>query len=162
MIYRSIIVGHVENRIHSYGTFTNLRNLQDFAASLAGDLQFEYFVDDAFQVLRNVLLLWNRPSSHSSPSSTSDVFIRVVQDYLDSDCIHLFWARIRWYFTSQNDEHHGSYIWSQSKIRVSGVWSSSLIEIHFFPPESNNFSSSLIFSPFVISHSDFLEIHTSH
>jgi hypothetical protein len=104
MIYRSIIVGHVENRVHSYGTFTNLRDLQHFAASLAGELQFEHFIDDAFQVLRNVLLLWNRPSSHYSPSSTSDTFIRVVQEYLYSIRTPRFEARIRRYITSHNDD----------------------------------------------------------
>ena len=125
MLYRTIIVGHVSNRSHSYGTFTQLRHLQDLAASLAGDMQFEHLIDDAFEILRNLLVLWNRPPSHSSPPPDEDTFIRVAQDYLDSYCTHLFRARNRRYLTPQNEDIidltfglNQRFIWVEFEVRT--------------------------------------------
>lgn len=88
--------------------------------------------------------------SYASFKNISTVFVRLVSGQELDDILHLTMTTLWILYSNLITDLYG---WS-SRFKPS-----SLIEIRHFPPKSKNVSYLLVFFLFIISHSDFLEIH---
>jgi hypothetical protein len=104
MKYHGVFIGYLENEEQTHATHTRRLHLTQLRTTLIGISQLEYTAETVFQILLQVLRLWNRRDAHLRlPPLFQDPYILNVRQEIENMPQPGYRASIRRETVNNND-----------------------------------------------------------